>query len=512
MPDLENIPRIEERHGAKQLIVDGEPMILLAGELHNSTTSSLDYARPIWRRMRAMNLNAVIAAAYWEFVEPREGEYDFSLVEGMLEEARRHGLRLVLLWFATWKNAESSYAPEWVKTDLERFARMRDADGQRLHTISPFADEACRCDARAFGRLMARLAEVDADDRTVVAVQVENEPGILGMMREHSPQATKAFKSAVPEELMRSLVARREKLPADFRTLWGESLFAETGTWAEVFGAEAGEPFMAWHIARYIDRVAEAGKAEYPLPMYANAWLPRPHDPTPGVHPSGGPVPRMLPVWQAAAPHIDFLAPDIYDEDFRGYCARYHRIGNPLFIPEARRDERSASAVFYSIAEHDAICYAPFAIDDLDPATHPLTESYGFLRDVLGLVAEHQGRGTMRGFYQQKDREAWDVAFERFGAHVEAMEPIGENGRRAGGFVIALADDEFLIAGRGLSFQFRSLDAERPECEFVWSQEGVFRDGEWHGGRRLNGDESGHGKWMNLPREVKAVRIKVHAI
>ena len=507
----DSIPRIEERHGAKQLIVDGEPMILLSGELHNSSTSSLEYSRPIWRRMRAMHLNAVIAAVYWECVEPREGEYDFALVDGMLDDARAHGLRLVLLWFGTWKNAESSYVPDWVKTDLDRFPRMRDADGRPLHIISPFADEACRCDARAFGRLMAHLADVDAEDRTVVAVQVENEPGVLGMMREHSPEATTAFERPVPEDLMQSLVARREELPSDFRGLWGESLFAESGTWAEVFGAEAGEPFMAWHIARYIDRVAQAGKAAYPLPMYANAWLPRAYDPSPGIHPSGGPVQRMLPVWQAAAPHLDFLAPDIYDEDFRGYCGWYHRLGNPLFIPEARRDDRAASAVFYALAEHDAICYAPFGIDGLDPATHPVGESYGFLREMLSLIADHQGRGTMRGFYQQKKSEEWDVAFARFGLHVETIEPIGENARRAGGLVIALTDDEFLIAGCGLAFQFRSLDPARPECEFVWSDEGVYRDGEWQPGRRLNGDESGHGKWMNLPPNVKAVRIKVHA-
>ena len=75
---------------------------------------------------------------------------------------------------------------------------------------------------------------------------------------------------------------------------------------------------MAWNYARYIGRVAEAGKAEYPLPMYVNACtvtdLPRG---TTRQRASGGPMPDLMDVWRAGAPRIDMLSPDIYGNRLR---------------------------------------------------------------------------------------------------------------------------------------------------------------------------------------------------
>ena len=116
-----SIPHLEKRGAVTQLIVDDKPFLALAGELHNSSSSSRQYMRPIWPRLARMNLNTVLAVVTWELIEPEEGKFDFTLVDGMIEDARRFNMRLVFLWFGSWKNGESSYPPYWVKTDGKRF-------------------------------------------------------------------------------------------------------------------------------------------------------------------------------------------------------------------------------------------------------------------------------------------------------------------------------------------------------------------------------------------------------
>ena len=115
-----SIPHLEKKGNVTQLIVNGKPFLMLGGELHNSSMGGVEYMRPIWKRMADANLNTVIASASWELVEPKEGEYDFVLVDSMIVGARREGLKLIVLWFATWKNGMSTYVPTWIKNDPEK--------------------------------------------------------------------------------------------------------------------------------------------------------------------------------------------------------------------------------------------------------------------------------------------------------------------------------------------------------------------------------------------------------
>jgi beta-galactosidase GanA len=98
-------------------MVDGKPFLALSGELGNNTASSLENMQPIWSRLLAGNLNSVLAAVSWAQIEPEEGKYEFALVDGLIQEARRNHLKLVFLWFGSWKNGLSSYPPYWVKKD-----------------------------------------------------------------------------------------------------------------------------------------------------------------------------------------------------------------------------------------------------------------------------------------------------------------------------------------------------------------------------------------------------------
>ncbi len=111
------LPYLEKQRTAHQLIVGDKPFLIIGGELGNSSASSLSYMKDIWPTLLKLNLNSVLIPVYWELIEPVEDEFDFSLVDSLIYQARRNDLKVVFLWFGTWKNSMSCYAPKWVKTD-----------------------------------------------------------------------------------------------------------------------------------------------------------------------------------------------------------------------------------------------------------------------------------------------------------------------------------------------------------------------------------------------------------
>ena len=132
-------PHLERRGDATQLMVGGKPFLILGGELHNSSSSSVEYMKPVWPRLAALHLNTVVPPVAWETIEPEEGKFDFNCVDGLLEGARENHLKLVILWFGAWKNTFSSYVPAWVKTNTERFPRVQISDGRDTERLSPFS-------------------------------------------------------------------------------------------------------------------------------------------------------------------------------------------------------------------------------------------------------------------------------------------------------------------------------------------------------------------------------------
>src|SRR5512139_1021986 len=360
------VPRLVRQGSSTQLMDDGAPFLILGGELGNSSGEA-DYLRPFWPAMQALKLNTLLAPVYWDLTEPEEGRFDFSQVDGLIRDARAHHVRLVLLWFASWKNSMSCYAPAWVKTDTRRFPRARDSSGRSLEILSPFAAQNRQADARAFAALMRHLHELDNEHHTVIMVQVENEIGMIPEARDRSPAADELFAKPVPSALVEYLRRLDTELAPELRALWAAQGRKSAGTWEQVFGPgpAAEEIFMAWHFADYVQAVASAGKAEHPLPMFVNAALIRPGY-LPGQYPSGGPLPHLIDVWRAAAPSIDFLAPDVYFPNVVEWTAKYVRSGNPLFIPEARLSSQSGVQALYAVGAHGAMGFSPFAIESVD--------------------------------------------------------------------------------------------------------------------------------------------------
>jgi hypothetical protein len=426
----------------------------------------------------------------------------------MITGARMRGLHIIVIWFASWKNSASTYMPAWVKKDTDKYPRVKDQSGKTLEILSAFGDASCEADAAAFRALMKHIKETDQQYQTVVMVQVENEVGILNADRDYSAVANKAFVNAVPKELSHYLTSNKEKLIPELAEVWKAAGAKTSGSWEEVFGKSivndkdwkafsyyTEELFMAWHYAKYIGRVAAAGKAEYPIPMFVNAWLKQPDTKWPGKYPSGGPLPQVMDMWRAAAPAIDMIVPDIYMPYFEWVCEQYHRMGNPLLIPETRGGNIGAARAFYVFGQYDAMCFSPFGIDGDYRADNPLAESYAVLNQLKDLILQQQGKGTMAGILV--DSSSLVKSFDLGSYHIEAhLSTWPQKSAIAGGIIINIAPDEFIVAGKALDVLFTNTDKKDLSLVAIdYADEITFKDGKWITGRRLNGDEVNTSTW-----------------
>ncbi len=485
-------PTLARRGQAIQLLVDGRPFLVLAGEVHNSTSSSLEYMKPIWPRLKQMNLNTVLVPVTWDLLEPQEGQFNFTLVDGLIQEARRHNLKLVLLWFGSWKNGLSHYAPDWVKRDTQRFPRVRIENGRNIEVLSPLSSECLGADARAYGALMRHLRRVDSRLRTVIMIQMENEVGILGDTRDRSDAAHQAFAGPVPEDLLSYLTRRKANLLPEVEEAWSATGFKPSGTWTEVFGAGArtDEIFMAWTYARYVNSVTEMGKVEYPLPTYMNAWIVQPEDKRPGDYPSGGPQAHMHDVWRAGAPKIDILAPDIYLPNFNEICGRYARDNNPLFVPESRAGIKGAANAFYAFGQMKAIGYSPFGIEDREPVDGPVPQAYAVLRQLTPLLLEAQANGTSAGASLDSGTPAQMISLGNYTLEVALRRQRRTTEVPAAGYGLFLATgpDTFVAAGSDVQITFFTNPPSSRIVGLASVYEGQYVNGVWTPGRKLNGD------------------------
>lgn len=511
---------LEKRGATTQLIVDGKPFLILGGELHNSSSSSLAYMKPIWPRLAAMHLNTVLAPVAWETIEPEEGKFDFGVVDGLVQGARENNLRLVFLWFGSWKNTYSSYVPAWVKGDTQRFPRVQTSDGRDTERLSPFSIANRDADARAFATLMQHVKEIDGGAHTVVMVQVENEVGIIPDSRDRSAAANAAFAAEVPAELTSYMQQHRVALVPEFRAIWEANGSKMSGSWEEVFGKSAltDDLFMSWCYATYIDHVAAAGKAEYPLPMYVNAALIRPNY-QPGQYNSGGPLPNSMDIWRAAAPSIDLLSPDIYSDEFAEWCQKYVRPGNSLFIPEARGGAEGAANAFYAFGQVSTIGFSPFAIDSEDatsvtpapepgatgrPRGAPIGYAYATLSRLAPLILEKQTTGeiasvVLEGEAQRAARISLGDYTMTVSRPVKLTGDASAAAARASALFLQTGPNEYIVAGSGSAVvTFAASTPGLPIVGIESIDEEFFDGGQWVPGRRLNGDENSQGQVLKL--------------
>jgi hypothetical protein len=516
----QEIPRLDRAPGSTQLIVDGHPFVIFGGELGNSSAGTATQADRILPRLARAHINTVLIPVTWDQIEPVEDKFDFAILDHWIEQARLAHLHLVPLWFGSWKNGFSSYAPDWVKKDSRRFPRAVAPDGHPLEILSTLSKDNLDADARAFRALMRHLREFDSQQQTVLMVQVENEEGIVGAARDHSAEADRLFNAPVRETLINSLRAHPGGASPEISHAWK----LDGRTWPGVFADYAPEAFMAWNYAHYIGDVAAAGKAEYPLPMFVNAQLPAPLERA-GEYPSGGPHPLNFELYRAAAPALDFLSPDIYWPDFENWVQRYREHDNPLFVPEAPLDSAPFNA-FYAYGAGRAFGFSPFDVDslpdvasDTDETKNPLAQSYSVLQQLGDILPQAQRDGRTRGLVlhvtSPRPTQTVSLGGYLFTATLARSWPARTLLQDDGAMILLqTGPDDFLIGGTSLSISV-SVDPDVREgiAGIASVEEGSRANGQWTTTRRLNGDQTNQGRTIMLPdHRVSLLRVRLYAI
>jgi hypothetical protein len=515
-PAAPALPRIRYGGGAAQLVLDGKPFLILGGELGNSSAGTAAQADTVLPRLAARHFNTVLLPVAWDEIEPEEGRFEFSILDHWIATAQRQRLHLVLLWFGSWKNAFSSYAPQWVLADTKRFPRALAADGSALPILSVFGGETRRRDGLAFAALMRHVRTVDSDSRTILMVQVENEVGYLGVGgRDRSPEANSRFAGPVPPQLLEALRKQDARLP---RRL-ADGFEADGRDWARAFGATADEAFMAWYYARFIGQVAQAGKREYPLPMYMNAQLPAPQERA-GEYPSGGPYPLTQPIYRAAAPAIDFYAPDIYWPDFERWVERYREQGNPVFVPESRLSLAPYNAL-YTLGQARGVGFSAFGVDDTAGAptdTPSLADVYRILSELGDGFIRAQEHGQTRALvlHLTSPRPFQTVALDGYlfratlARSWATQKPLTADGAM---LIMQSAPDEFYVLGSGLTVSFlRDPDVDNRLAGIAGIARLAWKDGTWTVAEQMNGDQSDQGRELLMDAHtIHLYRVRLYS-
>ena len=452
------------------------PCPILGGELSNSAATSVEDINEVMPRMRALGLNTVLVPAYWELMEPVEGQFDFTLIDRTIDMARQEHLHVVFLWFGVWKNSMSCYTPGWFKQDTKRFPRAMTAEGKQMEIASCFSDNVLQADLKAFSALMRHIREKDPQREVVIMMQIENEIGMLESVRDHSPLAEKAY--------------LKEK-------------------WAERYGTDeyADEKFMALSYARYVEHLAKAAREIHDMPLYVNAAM-NSRGRRPGEYPSAGPLAHLIDFWHEGAPSIDLLAPDIYDTGFKSWCAQYamplrpqdgerstsgrllptgrKNVKNRLFIPESRCCENSGVRALYAFGEHQAIGFSPFAIDQASPKeTESVSRAYSLLRQVFKLPSSGGGGGGSWGLlFDQTDRERIinddNVVMTCRHYFTLPWDPRATDGTtwpEGGAMLIRLGKYDYLLAGSGVVIDFKTPTEKQQEQQKTLGEDGFAEAG-----------------------------------
>ena len=499
--NAQDIPHFIKQGSATQMIVDNKPMLLLAGETGNSSVSSVEDIETIFPKLKRIGLNTALVPAYWDLIEAEEGKFDFSLIDKTITEARRHDMKVVFLWFGAWKNSMSCYAPLWFKSDYKKYPRCYTETGKPLEIASPFSENVFNADSKAFVRFIEHIKSIDEKENTVIMIQVENEIGMLESARDHSKIANDLFYSAVPYELIMYLKKNNKTLHPWLKEKWQKAGGKTEGTWEEVFGKDifTDEIFMAWQYAAYVEKMIQKGREVYNLPMYVNAAM-NSRNRKPGEYPSAGPLAHLIDIWKCAAPSIDMLAPDLYDNGFVDWVAQYKLHNNPLFIPEIRLEPNDGVRAFYVFGQHDAIGFSPFSIEDApDDGNYKLTKAYAKLDELMPLITRHQGKEQMKGIlFDQMNKEKnieWDgitlSCKHFFTLPWDARATDGSVWPEGGGLIIKLNKLEYIVAGSGIVIEFKYPDELKGFIQKKLGEDGFIAAG---------GDTTDKEKWYSEKR------------
>ena len=500
----------------------GKPLLLTGLQCHNSSTGSPLLEKAI-RAVKAFHGNLLEAPVYWNWLEPTPGVYDLSHVRALIRTAKEAGLYLVILWFAANKNGHPSYAPEYLKLDPDTYRLAVKPDGLPVPSLSPHCQATLQADRRAFTALMRCIKEENETGGTVLAVQVENEPGLGGTDRDYSPEAQADFEKGVPPALSGI------EIPGSAASLRDDS-------WHGRFGVWANEAFTAWYQARYIQEIAAAGKQICDLPLLVNAMLGHPYAEGGLEYNAGGPTVRVLDIWKRAAPAIDLLCPDNYmaaRDHYNHFCEAYAREDNPLFIPESSfRGPAAALNVIRAAAGYEAAGICCFGAESTLDADGSIREdvadtavSFRMIRAVAPLLLAHHGTGRIHAILQEEfmDRQLLQLPGYRITARFDdhrGVQKAGDQLPRGRGILIRTGETEFFLTGDNVALdfaacpgpeesmrRFRLKARQSGQLNFLSVEEGHFEGDRWVVDFCRNGDES---NFELYARKGEVVRLRLN--
>lgn len=501
---------VRSANGHPTFMVDGKPFMILGGQCGNS--SNWPAVLPsVWETMHNMNANTLEIPIYWEEIEPVQGQYDMTSVQRLLDQARENDMRLVLLWFATWKNGSNHYMPQWMKLDHKKYYNVTSKNGTFVDSPSPHCEAAMKLDALAFTKVMQYLKDNDPQ-HTVIMVQVQNEPGAWNSVRDYSKEANKLFAKDVPAQLLTKEVLTELGVAPGTK-----------GSWSQVFGERADEYFHAWSVASYIEYVAAAGRKVNDLPLYVNVALRDPiTNPMADSYESGGPTDNVICIYKAAAPTIDLIGPDIYqsgDEKYNAVIRLYDRPDNALFVPETGGNPK----YLYEVLSR-GIGFSPFGVDKNPARNSALSADYRLLKPIASQLAAWGAEGRLYSAFEPEDHTVqrvdlgqWEAVLT-FGRSLRTNDiPTGSTAGKevpATGklLIVKLGEGDFLVVGHDVRCSFRPLGKnEGHPWHYLRVEEGEYNaDGQWVMKQVLNGDET---DWTGpyIGSSPKMLRIKTYA-
>ena len=504
---------------------NGKEFFPLGLQCCNSSAYSRMEMERFWQCVDRTGVNSVEIPVYWEEFEKEEGKFDYKLLEEHVDQAKQHRVKLLLVWFGTWKNGTSKFAPQWVRNQRNRFTRVISYEGIETNILSPYCRENLEADKKAFVKLAEYAQKVNEKeaDNVIIGIQVENEPGMMMRgYRDHSQEADIWFNGEIPEKVKTLL---KTKDMGEVTDNWKKSGQLDNGTWKEVFGRYAEEYFSVYGIASYINEIAEAGKEITSLPFSVNVWVDRVGWDEPGAdYPAGGPVSKVLGLWKALTPAIDVIGLDNYKLALSEYCMDcqgYAKYGNPLFLPETHAWEPASSRnMFWALGKYKTqgiFFFGPEAMIDEDGHVRAKSvdvwNSLKAMTSLQSVFRRMQKECDIQVIYQEEDaieqRIVMDDTYIRIGFnsyertdyhHGYFDTPCGygkgllirENQR-----TFYAVGDSFCLSIRGNrdAVYFRQKMDKYVDYECV--EEGYFdREGRWQMTRIRNGDESDYGIWV----------------
>jgi hypothetical protein len=497
----------------RPFIVDGKPFFPIGAEfLCQSGYSARDEAEveEAFKAIKTATGNAGEFPVFWDQVEPVEGKYDFSSVDTLISLARRYEVKLILVWFATWKNGTMDFAPAWVKTNPQRFPREKAIDGKDIWVLSSHCAATLEADKKVFAALCKHLKTRDSAEHTVIGLQVENEPNITEQDHDYAPEAMAIFNGPVPAKLMSAM---KTKGKGEVYDAWQKAGGKESGTWLEVFGELAGPTSHTWGLAVYINEVAKAGKAVYNLPMIINIAGP-------------GREARVLDIWKWFTPNVDMIGPDLYSRDPKDYnltASKYSRDDNPLFVPESFGSPNMLSgiAVHHSVGQFYGYLHMNRVYGDtmVIPESLVKINLIKCVSSLMPLILKYQGTDKIQAITQPETEDVQMFDFDGYTGIVEfgdwrpayvARNP--PDNSRGAGLIVQASRNEFYIAGNNCRLHINAKPpydkVKAPKVTARWPhgigvgytisiEEGHFNtNGEFVADRRRNGDETYHGAWV----------------